>query len=209
MWKVWITLCSLLSKKELCKLYVKGKCLRKKGEKCLKYPSLENCVDFCPKVKLTKDFLKKGKKAEKMENRRGSVKTITLCIISGCKVRNKRLSTVAGLCSESYLIMRGIGGVSKNLPLRFAGTSCHANRGLSPFTISGDCRHRKSWPDSLIAAQTIINRLLPKFALQILELVFSSGHRHQIKKETTRRVVFFFWCRWPDSNRHAVASGGF
>ena len=69
---------------------------------------MENCVDFCPKVKLTKVFLKKGKKAEKMENRKGNVKMITLCIILRCKAWNshedlqalRAVQIVAGLSTH-------------------------------------------------------------------------------------------------------------
>ena len=38
--------------------------------------------------------------------------------------------------------------------------------------------------------------------------VLATGRR-QHKKITTKSVVIFLWCRWPDSNRHGIATGGF
>ena len=34
---------------------------------------------------------------------------------------------------------------------------------------------------------------------------------HLSKEKALKQKSFraFYWCRWPDSNRHAVASGGF
>ena len=37
--------------------------------------------------------------------------------------------------------------------------------------------------------------------------IFSSVHKR--KTEPPQRDGSVIWCRWPDSNRHAVASGGF
>ena len=41
-----------------------------------------------------------------------------------------------------------------------------------------------------------------------LRFGFSAAHRRN-KKITTKSVVIFLWCRWPDSNRHGIATGGF
>ena len=30
-----------------------------------------------------------------------------------------------------------------------------------------------------------------------------------IKKRQPKRLSYFLWCRWPDSNRHGIATGGF
>ena len=38
--------------------------------------------------------------------------------------------------------------------------------------------------------------------------VLATGRRRH-KKITTDLVVIFLWCRWPDSNRHGIATGGF
>ena len=37
---------------------------------------------------------------------------------------------------------------------------------------------------------------------------FSAANRRH-KKITTDLVVILLWCRWPDSNRHGIATGGF
>ena len=39
--------------------------------------------------------------------------------------------------------------------------------------------------------------------------IFSSVHIRKRKNGTPHTGNSVFWCRWPDSNRHAVASGGF
>ena len=41
-----------------------------------------------------------------------------------------------------------------------------------------------------------------------LRFGFSAAHRRH-KKITTDLVVILLWCRWPDSNRHGIATGGF
>ena len=38
---------------------------------------------------------------------------------------------------------------------------------------------------------------------------FSHTATRHAKKQTPPKRGLFFWCRWPDSNRHGIATGGF
>ena len=42
-----------------------------------------------------------------------------------------------------------------------------------------------------------------------LRFGFSAAHRRHKKITQPKRLSYFLWCRWPDSNRHGIATGGF
>ena len=42
-----------------------------------------------------------------------------------------------------------------------------------------------------------------------LRFRFSAAHRRHKKIRQPKRLSYFLWCRWPDSNRHGIATGGF
>ena len=39
--------------------------------------------------------------------------------------------------------------------------------------------------------------------------VLVTGRRRHKKIRQPKRLSYFLWCRWPDSNRHGIATGGF